>query len=86
MRQFLDQHAAERPAPLEWCYVYNFDDARAPRAVSLPAGRAAALRNQMARLVDRLRDEIPRTFEGQPYEDRRRELSAADAATPAAAV
>jgi predicted ATP-dependent protease len=74
VRQFLDQHAAERPAPLEWCYVYNFEDARAPRAVSLPPGRAAELRNQMARLVERLREEIPRTFEGQPYEDRRREL------------
>ncbi len=74
VRQFLDQHAAKRPAPPEWCYVYNFEDARAPRAISLPPGRAVELRNQMARLVERLREEIPRTFEGQPYEDRRRQL------------
>lgn len=74
VRQFLNQRAAQRPAPPEWCYVYNFADARAPKAISVPPGRAADLRNQMARLVERLRTEIPRTFEGQPYEARRREL------------
>jgi len=74
VRQFLSQRAAERPAPPEWCYVYNFEDARSPKAISLPPGRAAELRNHMTRLVARLREEIPRTFEGQPYEDRRRQL------------
>lgn len=74
VRQFLDQRAAERPAPPEWCYVYNFDDARRPRAISVPPGRATALRRAMEGLVQQLQVEIPRAFEGQPFEEKRREL------------
>lgn len=74
VRQFLDQRAPKRPAPPEWCYVYNFEDPRRPRAISLPPGRASILREQMAALIQRLQQEIPRAFEGQPFEQRRREL------------
>jgi predicted ATP-dependent protease len=74
VRQFLDQRAAARPAPHEWCYVYNFEDARRPRAVSVTPGRAVVLRRQMEALVQQLQVEIPRAFEGQPFEERRREL------------
>ncbi|MHC4917745.1 MAG: Lon-like protease helical domain-containing protein, partial [Planctomycetota bacterium] len=28
--------AAERPTPDDWCYVYNFEDPRQPRALRLP--------------------------------------------------
>ncbi len=74
VRRFLTQRAAARPAPAEWCYVYNFDDPRKPRALRLPAGRSSELRKMMAELIERIQDEIPRTFEGQPYEERRREF------------
>jgi predicted ATP-dependent protease len=74
VRQYLDRHAAERPAPDEWCYVYNFDDPRRPRALRLPPGFASGLRRDMADLVQQLRQEIPRAFEGEHYEQRRREI------------
>ncbi len=74
VRRFLDRRASRRPAPADWCYVYNFDDARRPRAISLPAGRASELREAMEELVSRLQQEIPRAFEGEYYEQRRREL------------
>jgi len=74
VRQFLDNRARRRPAPPDWCYVYNFEDPRRPRAIDLPPGRASALRKEMEDLIRQCQQEIPRAFEGQPYEQRRREL------------
>jgi lon-related putative ATP-dependent protease len=74
VRMFLDTHARQRPAPNDWCYVYNFQDARRPAALSLPSGRASQLDKLMGDLIQRLRAEIPRAFEGEHYEDRRREI------------
>ena len=75
VRRFLSGRAAQRPVPAEWCYVYNFEDPRRPKAISLPAGRATKLRSQMIELVKQLQREIPRAFEGEYYEQRRREIS-----------
>ena len=74
VRQFLDRRAAERPAPPDWCYVYNFADPLRPKSLRLPHGRALALAEQMAETLATLRREMPRAFEGEQYEDRRREL------------
>ncbi len=72
VREFLQRRAAKRPAPTDWCYVFNFDDPRSPRALRLPAGQSTTLRDMMADMISHLQTEIPRTFEGQPYEERRR--------------
>jgi lon-related putative ATP-dependent protease len=74
VHKYLHSRAIARPAPAEWCYVYNFDAPQRPLAVNLPAGRAAILEKLMAQLVSQLRREFPRTFEGEHYEQRRREL------------
>ena len=74
VRQFLDRRAALRPAPADWCYVYNFDDPRRPSSLKLPTGRAFALAERMAETLSTLRRELPRAFEGEQYEERRREL------------
>jgi lon-related putative ATP-dependent protease len=74
VRQFLNERAQCRPGPGEWCYVYNFEDPRRPLAISVPAGRAARLSRQMDELVQQLQREIPRAFEGEYFEQRRREI------------
>lgn len=75
VRQFLDRRAAQRPVPQEWCYVHNFDDPRRPKAISLPAGRASKLQKAMVDLVRQLQQELPRAFEGEFFEQRRREIA-----------
>jgi len=74
VRQFLGRRALLRPVPSDWCYVYNFQDPRRPRAVDLPPGRAMELRDQMDKALQQLRAEIPRAFEGEYFEERRREI------------
>jgi hypothetical protein len=74
VRQYLDRRAEGRPVPDDWCYVYNFVDQRRPNALRLPPGRATELRDAMDDLVERLQQDIPRAFEGEFFEQRRREI------------
>jgi lon-related putative ATP-dependent protease len=74
VRRFLSQRAEELPVPPEWCYVYNFEDQRRPNALKLPPGRGFDLRDGMDELIEQLRREIPRAFEGEHFEQRRREI------------
>ncbi len=66
-REFLEREAARRERPADWCYLNNFAEPRKPVALSLPPGRGAALRDEMSRLVERLRAAIPAAFESEHY-------------------
>ena len=61
--RFLRERAAGRPTPQDWMYVNNFAEPHKPRALNLPAGLGATLRDDMATLVDYLRRNLPQAFE-----------------------
>ena len=63
--------AAARSVPDDWCYVYNFADARRPRALCLPAGTAPAFSKDIEDLIKLCRQEIPRAFESEAYENQK---------------
>ncbi len=71
VRHFLTREAERRPTPQDWCYVNNFDEARRPRALPLPAGRGSAFRDDMARLIDEARAALEAAFESEDYQMRR---------------
>jgi lon-related putative ATP-dependent protease len=71
IEELLEAQAAREPAPPDWCYVNNFSDARRPRCLRLPAGRAVPLREAMKRLVAELRIALPAAFEREEYRARR---------------
>lgn len=73
-RRFLDEAAAKRPAPSDWCYVFNFRVPHRPIAIALPPGRGAAFKRDMARLVEDLRSGIPAAFEADEYRTHRQEI------------
>lgn len=66
--------AEKRPAPYDWCYVHNFAQPDSPRALSLPAGLGCELQVEMKALIEELKEEIPKAFEGKVYEERRAHL------------
>ena len=70
----LEEAAKTRPAPGDWVYVYNFEDAEKPLALSLPAGMGEALRKDMESLVRSLLTEIPKAFSGESYEKEKASL------------
>jgi lon-related putative ATP-dependent protease len=73
---YLERFAGDRPSPDDWVYVHNFADADRPRAIRLPAGRGREFSRDMDEFIAAAREDIPRTFESEEYERRRREALA----------
>ncbi|MBC7288600.1 MAG: AAA family ATPase, partial [Armatimonadetes bacterium] len=73
-RAAAERIAATMPAPPDWCYVYNFEDPRRPRAISVPPGRARELQRDMDEFIEDLRRAITQAFESDEYAERRDEL------------
>ena len=73
-----DPQQQERRKPIEdWCYVHNFDDPDRPRALRLPLSMARTVRSRLSNTLEVLREEIPKVFQSEEYETRRRDVEAA---------
>jgi len=70
VRHLVLAHARQRPAPVDWCYLYNFADPNKPRALSLPAGEGGRLRTQMQAFAEEVGKAIEVAFESQEYRSR----------------
>jgi lon-related putative ATP-dependent protease len=68
IERFVQRRAEKGETPLDWCYVYNFAEPHRPRAIQLLPGLGQAFCQDMTGLVEYLRIEIPRAFEGEVYE------------------
>ncbi|MBT8057752.1 MAG: AAA family ATPase [Gammaproteobacteria bacterium] len=77
VRHFLEQEAAGRQVPQDWCYVYNFDDPRQPRALSLPPGRSQELRDDLEQVIGDARTGIPAAFESEDFQAQRESIAEA---------
>ncbi|NJD59270.1 MAG: ATP-dependent protease, partial [Anaerolineae bacterium] len=67
VRRYLEEMAATKPVPMDWCYVNNFEDAYHPHALSLPAGRAVELQKGMEHLTKLVFQEVRNVFESEEY-------------------
>ncbi len=76
VRGFLEEQAAREMAPSDWCYVSNFKERRAPRALHLPGGRGRRLQEDMAHFVVDVRDALGNGFESDEYRTRRKVIEA----------
>ncbi|PWU00722.1 MAG: ATP-dependent protease, partial [Terriglobia bacterium] len=85
IREYLEHRAESQPPPPDLCYVYNFEDARQPLALHLPAGHALQFQQDVEAFIAELKTEIPKAFESEEYgqhrsnvlqamEDQRREI------------
>jgi lon-related putative ATP-dependent protease len=82
----LEARAAARAVPPDLCYVHNFDEARKPRLLRLPAGAGSALQRSMDRLVEDLRASIAGALESEDYQRRRQALEVEMKARPGQAL
>ena len=67
--EYLRRRAEQENVPSDWCYVYNFEIPYCPNALRLPAGRGRPLQKAMENLIHSLREEMPRAFEGNIYQE-----------------
>lgn len=68
VRQFLGKKAAGRTVPSDWCYVYNFDDPRQPKALKLPPGVSKELRVDVEHAIQDAQTAIPAAFESEDFQ------------------
>lgn len=66
-RRTLAARARQEAPPPDWVYVNNFDEAEQPIAISLKAGQGKQLQRDMAGLVTRLLDELPKAFQREDF-------------------
>jgi lon-related putative ATP-dependent protease len=53
--------------PEDWCYLYNFADTDKPQVVSLPQGKGKIFKEDMTKLLERLKDELVKAFSSEEY-------------------
>lgn len=75
VRQMVKRLARTEPAPSDWCYVNNFQDASRPLCLSFPAGQGCTFKREMAGFIEGLRRDIPLAFESKKYLDAKAKLS-----------
>lgn len=73
-RQYLEQQAAGKKPPDDWCYVNNFEYPQKPKLLRLPAGMGKALRADIHALIEDLLSVMPSAFESDQYRIRNEEI------------
>ena len=59
VRQMVARLTHAAPAPSDWCYVNNFQNASRPLDLLFPAGQGCAFKREMASFIESLRHDIP---------------------------
>ncbi len=67
----VEKISAEEAVPDDWVYVYNFEHPGEPIALNFPAGKGAEFRHEIEELVEDLRENIPKAFDGEDYEQQK---------------
>lgn len=66
-RSLIERLARQKEVPPDWCYLYNMAKPDQPKAVSLPAGEALVLQEDIKNLVNRIASEVPKTLNSEEY-------------------
>lgn len=74
VRRTLSDRAKLEPSPDDWVYVNDFDEPDRPLAISLKAGEGVQLKREMANLISRLIDELPKAFQREDFSKEKERL------------
>jgi len=73
-RQLVNEVAATRGVPDDWCYIYNFSKPNQPTAINLPAGTGKVFQSDMESFVKTIKQEIANAFDNDQYEKEKSEI------------
>ncbi|OOF23101.1 ATP-dependent protease [Salinivibrio sp. IB574] len=68
--RYLNHHWKNDTPIHDWCYVANFQEARAPEVLKLPAGRGNELKKHVEQLMGKLANALPLAFDNEMYYQR----------------
>ncbi|MCI0394455.1 MAG: AAA family ATPase [Chloroflexi bacterium] len=81
IRRFLEERADDQPVPDDWVYVHNFAVPHRPRAIHLPPGHGLTFQEDIAELVNCLREDLPKAFDTDAYREAAEQLGQSFGAT-----
>ena len=67
-KNYLNEIAAKKKTPNDWCYIYNFDNPNEPICVSLPAGTGKEFKESMDGFIKEIKKDIQKTFNADDFE------------------
>ena len=67
-KNYLLKLAKDKKTPMDWCYVYNFENPNEPVAISLPAGEGLKFKEMMDKLIHEIKAEMKATFGNTDFE------------------
>lgn len=67
-KNYLDKIAKKRKTPVDWCYIYNFNNPNEPIAVSFPAGQGKNFKETMDSFIKDIRNDIKNTFNNDDFD------------------
>ncbi len=67
-RNYLEKLSSKKKVPVDWCYIYNFDNPNEPIAVSLPAGQGREFQETMDGFIKDVKLDIAKTFSNEDFE------------------
>ncbi|MBL7207779.1 MAG: AAA family ATPase, partial [Desulfobacterales bacterium] len=74
IQDIVNEHAADLQAPVDWCLINNFRDEYRPKAIAVPTGKATRFSKTMNKLIDDLKDELPKAFEHESYQEKQAKI------------
>ena len=63
------EFAKKKEKPNDWCYVFNFRNIKAPRAISLEPSMGREFKKDIEEAIKNIKLEIPKTLSSKGYED-----------------
>ena len=73
-KSYASDIAAREATPQDLCYVYNFENPKCPKLLTLPPGTGHPLKESMNELLNRLTSELPKTFGSKDHELKKNEV------------
>jgi lon-related putative ATP-dependent protease len=70
VRHFLEEEAARRPVPPDYCYLNDFSNPNTPKLLELPAGVAIRLKADIDDLIEEISTALAGAFESEEYQAR----------------
>jgi len=63
------EFASKKAPPRDWCYVYNFKNPKAPKAISLERGQGKVFKREIENIIKDVEEEIPKALTSKEYEN-----------------
>lgn len=67
-KSYLYKISKRKRTPMDWCYVYNFEEPNEPKAISLPAGEGLNFKEAMEKFITDIKKELKKTFKSESLE------------------